>query len=206
MQPAWRSTPRVLLALVLMVASVGVGIVLLRMRADAPAGEQGAYTPQPPFTHAMPLERFSEHGVTVAIALEYDHAGQTLLAATYTTEQPHYHLYSSDLPREGIDGAGRPTLLEIVAAMGVEPIGPAVADRTVEQVRIVGFDEPFPMYPAGPLTLRLPIALTRTGQDATAELAITYMACWTGKRCLAPVVGRPVTVHIPATPPHTQRR
>jgi hypothetical protein len=47
------------------------------------------------------------------------------------------------------------------------------ADYTFE-----GFDRPFPAYPDGPVTLRLPIELPRaSGQPATVRLALTYMTC-----------------------------
>src|SRR5215216_8117281 len=77
-----------------------------------------SYVPLPPFTRYEALSAFTENGVHVDIALEQDANGAFLLASTYTPVDAHVHLYSADLPRDGLNGAGRPTLLELPAQSG----------------------------------------------------------------------------------------
>src|SRR4051794_27288717 len=87
------------------------------------------FVPAPPFTRYEALSAFTEHGVHVDIALEQDANGRFLLASTYTPIDAHVHLYSTDLPRAGLNGAGRPTLLELPAQSGVHLIGQLTADK-----------------------------------------------------------------------------
>ncbi len=170
----------------------GDGILFNRPRAG--------YIPREPYVRWIALHSFMENGVKVDIALERDGAGQTILAATYTPMQEHFHLYSKDLPRNGIDGAGRPTLLEIAAPGGVQPIGAVLADLPASDYTIDGFDRPFPVYPDGPVTMRLPIELPRASdQPATVRLTLTYMTCSSYGVCSPPVVEKPVSVIIPGT-------
>ncbi len=158
------------------------------------------YIPREPYVRWLALHSFIENGVKVDIALERDGAGQAILAATYTPMQEHFHLYSKDLPRNGIDGAGRPTLLEIAAPGGVQPIGAVTADLPASDYTIDGFDRPFPVYPDGPVTMRLPIELPRASdQPATVRLTLTYMTCSSYGVCSPPVVEKPVSVIIPGT-------
>ena len=49
----------------------------------------------------------------VSIALTRDEDGQFILSATFTPQLLNMHLYSKEIPRNGVDGLGRPTLLEL---------------------------------------------------------------------------------------------
>ncbi len=148
---------------------------------------------------ALPLASFSEHGVRVDISLERSRLGAQVLAARFTPEAPSGHLYSLDLPRAGVDGVGRPTLLEIPPQPGLRALGPPQADRSPVSRQLEGFSAPLPIYPDGPVTLRLPVAAA----GGPATLSISYMACSSEGYCLPPVVGRAVTVDLPspAVPP-----
>src|SRR5215468_8843084 len=143
------------------------------------------------------LATFTDSGVRVEIAFSRDAQGDAHLSATFTPTEPTFHLYANSLPRAGIEGVGRPTLLEIVAARGIEVSGPLSADTMPLQERIDGFDQPFAIYPDGPVTLRQPIRFTDGVTAAAAELAITYMACSSQGLCLAPVEDRRLNVTIP---------
>ncbi|HLY25990.1 MAG TPA: thioredoxin family protein [Aggregatilineales bacterium] len=143
------------------------------------------------------LAEFEENGVRVVIALERDAKADACLAATYTPRAPGFHLYDSGLPRTGINGVGRPTLLEIVTTQGIEPSGPLSASVAPLEDRLVGFDAPFTIYPDGPVTLRQPIRISAGKQSATAVLAITYMACSSHGVCLPPVEYHRLAVTIP---------
>ncbi len=142
------------------------------------------------------LTRFVEHEVAVEIALERDQSGKTWLVGTYTPSRATFHLYGKDLPKAGIHGVARPTLLELVSSASIRPAGPLAADRATIDLHVAALGSTFPVYPEGAVTLRLPVTLTAK-DSATAELSVTYMAC-SDRTCLAPVIDRRIAVKIPA--------
>jgi len=141
------------------------------------------------------LTRFAEHEVAVEIALERDQSGKTWLAGTYTPSRAMFHLYAKDLPKAGIHGVARPTLLELVSSTSIRPAGPLVADQRTVDLHVAALESTFPVYPAGAVTLRLPVTLTAR-DSATAVLSVTYMAC-SDRTCLAPVIDKRIAVTIP---------
>jgi len=141
------------------------------------------------------LTRFAEHEVAVEIALERDRSGKTWLVGTYTPSRATFHLYGKDLPKTGIHGVARPTLLEVVSSASIRPVGPLAADRPTIDLHVAALGSTFPVYPEGAVTLRLPVTLTAR-DSATAELSVTYMAC-SDRTCLAPVIDRRIVVRIP---------
>ena len=173
-----------------LVAAAALGLALA-WRAAFPA----AYAPAPPFTRVRELPGFSQNFVRVALALERDRNGALLIAGTFTPEEPDSHVYSTELPRGGIDGAGRPTLLELAPQGGLRPLGPARADQMAALQQFEGFSRPFPVYPDGPVTLRLPVALA-SGGPAQAELLISYMACSSKGYCMPPVMEKRVNITV----------
>src|SRR5260221_14615528 len=94
-------------------------------------------------SYLISLATFTENGVRVEITLSRDSAGDAYLSATFTPTEPAFHLYGSNLPRTGIEGVGRPTLLEIISARGIEPSGPLSASVETLEDRVDGFDQPF---------------------------------------------------------------
>jgi hypothetical protein len=142
-----------------------------------------------------PLASFTDRDVAVDIALERDSAGKTWLAGRFAPTRPGYHLYGKDLPKTGLRGIGRPTLLEVVRAPGLRPSGALVADRAPGELKVPEIGLTFPVYPAGPVTLRQPVTLD-PAQPRDAELSVTYMACTEGT-CLAPAIDRRVHVSLP---------
>lgn len=126
--------------------------------------------------------RFVANGVEVTIA-----ASATAVRATFRPLRPGFHLYSIDLPRNGIDGLGIPTRLEVRS--GLTATGPLSADKPVRLLQLQGLNVRLPVYPDGPVTVTLPVKRT----SGTAEIAITYGACSAGT-CLAPVIGKVVPV------------
>jgi len=143
----------------------------------------------------IPLATFNENGVAVTIVLERDAAGSTFLAATFTPLESGYHLYSKDIPRNGIDGLGRPTLLELTPDSKMKVLG-SLIESTGSTAPAEG-PETLRIYPAGPVTLRLPIALP-PGESGwvSDQVSITFMIC-SGKKCRPPVVNRIVPVRVP---------
>jgi len=141
----------------------------------------------------LPLASFTENSVTVTLRLERDADGQDYLSATFTPVDPDCHLYDKDTPREGVDGLGRPTLLELVPGSQIQAAG-----ELTESVTPVPDDEgKGPLeYPVGPVTLRLPVVLPEGEGWFDEQVAVTYMAC-SGVLCLPPVEGKLVTLRVP---------
>src|SRR6185295_17404335 len=103
-----------------------------------------------------------------------DSLGVAWLAARFTPVSADTHLYAKELPLDGINGLGRPTRLAVTTATGLRVTGGLSADRPAIDDRIEELQTTLSVYPAGPVTLRLPIEVDG---DARAELSLTYMAC-----------------------------
>lgn len=149
-----------------------------------------------PFTVQRALAAFAKNDVQVEIVLEADAAGLTILAATFTPLRAGFHLYSHALPREGINGAGRPTRLDLPAEIALEPLGQWSANQFTLEDAVEGYSRPFLIYPEGPVTLRLPVRLT-AARDAKATVFVTYMACSSDQQCLPPVMDEPIALTLP---------
>jgi hypothetical protein len=139
------------------------------------------------------LASFTENYVEVSILLEHDSRGNCLLSATFTPPDG-YHLYSKDIPVAGIDGLGKPTLLELTANSQITAIGELMESAKAQEPEF----EPKELlvYPSGPVTLSLPVELPSGDGWIEEELQVTYMAC-SGKQCKPPVVAKRVLVPIP---------
>lgn len=131
-------------------------------------------------------ERFEPSKVEVRIHLERS-VDATTVVAEFRPLEDGLHLYGRDLPMEGIDGAGRPTRIDVVDA-GWRAIGPAQPSVDAENVVLAGFDEPFPTYPDGPVTMRQAIEPIGDLDDGRIDLSVTFMACSSSGLCYAPVV------------------
>jgi hypothetical protein len=141
----------------------------------------------------LDLASFEEKEVGVQIVLEIDAAGQAWLAAIYTPQGADGHLYSMDTPRDGLNGLGRPTLLELIPGSQLQAAGPLTA--SAEPQPVDGEDGLF-AYPAGPVTLRLPVTLPAGTEWVDEQVSVTYMAC-SGASCSPPVQGKIVAVRVP---------
>jgi len=139
------------------------------------------------------LASLSENGVMVSIFLDQNAGGGYVLSATFTPPEG-YHLYSKDIPLTGVDGLGRPTLLELTKKDQIVSMGGLIESKPAE---IPNFEpRDLLVYPPGPVTLHLPIQLPSGDEWVEDMVKITYMACSEGG-CKAPVTGRLVPVHIP---------
>jgi hypothetical protein len=103
------------------------------------------------------------------------------LQATFSPQQPGFHIYSIDLPAQGIDGLGVPTRLSVQGSLTA--LGRPTADRMTRLLRPVGLQTEIPVYPDGPVTFTLPVR--QSGGDA-AEVVVSYGAC-SEDTCLMPV-------------------
>ena len=143
------------------------------------------------------LAEFTESYVSVSILLEHSGEEDGVLMATFTPTETDAHLYSMELPLEGIDGLGRPTLLALAPGAFMQVAGELQESQPSEE-QVVAPDLPaLPVYPAGAVTLRLPILLPEgEGELIADQVLVTYMSC-TPRGCHKPVVERLVDVRVP---------
>jgi hypothetical protein len=149
----------------------------------------------------IPLTSFTENYVEVSIFLGQNALGKYMLSATFTPPAG-YHLYSKDIPITGIDGLGRPTLLELTSGSVTQATGPLIESVNAEAPDF-GPKELL-VYPAGTVTLSLPVDLPPGNGWIEDELQVTYMAC-SASQCKPPVVGKIVPIHIPGADTLAQR-
>src|SRR5579859_5406003 len=120
-----------IVALVLLLIAVLVLAIVIRQQWVMPVSQKNA---------TVHLDTITQNHVQVDINLEADSLGQMILAATYKPLDAGFHLYSKDLPRTGIDGVGRPTLLELPPSSGLQPTGAVVDSVPANSVKIEGMD------------------------------------------------------------------
>ena len=143
--------------------------------------------------HSLPLAAFTKNSVNVSIALTRTVEGYFLLEATFTPP-PDSHLYGKDIPRDGVDGLGRPTLLELTAWSKMQALGTLMESLPAFVVEFESLE--LLVYPNGPVTLTLPVLLPPGKEWVDDEVSITFMAC-TVNGCKPPVVGKNVAVRVP---------
>lgn len=154
-----------------------------------------APTPTLPPGENIQLASFTDsiNHVAVSVRLSRPSNGTFLLVATFTPPSG-YHLYSKDLPRAGVRGQGRPTLIELAAGAKMQPAG-ALTESVAASVP--GYvPDGAPVYPSGPVTLTLPVKLPDQTGWVDDWISLTYMDC-TQVQCLPPTVGKLVQVKIP---------
>ncbi len=147
----------------------------------------------PAASKPIALASFTENYVRVSISLERNSDGNTFLSATFTPSDGH-HLYSKDIPIAGINGLGRPTLIELPKDSHMKAIG-GLTESVSAEASGYGPGELL-VYPAGPVTLNLPIQLPPGNSWIEDAVKITYMAC-SAYQCKPPVEGKIVPVRIP---------
>ena len=67
--------------------------------------------------------------VEVQVGSAWSDDQQLVIRARFTPDDPGFHLYSSELPREGVSGLGRPTLVEVDDDEVFSVDGPLVCDQ-----------------------------------------------------------------------------
>jgi hypothetical protein len=147
----------------------------------------------PASSKPIPLASFTENYVDVSISLEHNSEGVVSLSATFTPSDGH-HLYSKDIPIAGINGLGRPTLIELPKDSHMKAIG-GLTESVSAEASGYGPGELL-VYPAGPVTLSLPVQLPPGNGWIDDAVKITYMAC-SAYQCKPPVEGKIVPVRIP---------
>jgi hypothetical protein len=144
---------------------------------------------------SMPLSlaTFNENDVEVSIQLYGNSRVGYFISATFTP-LAGFHMYSKDIPLEGVNGLGRPTLLELTANGQMKSLGSLIESVPAEAPNF----EPKELlvYPPGVMTLSLPVELPAGNDWVEDVVKVTYMSC-SDHGCKAPVVGKLVTVLIP---------
>ncbi len=129
-------------------------------------------------------------GVTVTVTLLPPSHGQRDLQATFSPQRPGFHIYSIDLPEQGIDGLGIPTRLAVQG--GLTAAGKPTANHTTLLLQPAGLTTELPVYPDGPVTFTLPVRQTGTHQ---ADVTVSYGAC-SAHTCLMPVTDEVIHLSI----------
>jgi hypothetical protein len=140
------------------------------------------------------LATYRENFVEVGIKLENKGDGQIFLSATFIPLLSDLHFYSKDIPKNGANGLGRPTLLEIASDSLIKTSG-----NLLESVpsQIPDFEpKNLLVYPPGAITLSLPIILPEGDQWFNDRVLVTYMAC-NERGCRPPVEGKVIPIQIP---------
>ncbi|MFD9127318.1 hypothetical protein [Kitasatospora sp. NPDC059571] len=158
-------------------AAVLAAVLALPLGCAAPSGAEPAAT-----------ARYSGGGVTVELRLDAAGAAARQLRATFTPQEPGFHLYSLDLPDGGVGGLGIPTRLAVRGVLAAD--GAPTADRPLRTVSPTALGVLLPVYPDGPVTITLPVRSTGPGQ---AEAVLSYGAC-SEQRCLVPVTAQAVAL------------
>ncbi|MBI5822930.1 MAG: hypothetical protein HZB18_02810 [Chloroflexi bacterium] len=142
---------------------------------------------------ALKLAEFTKNSVTVSIYLSAPKDGTSSLVAAFVPLNG-LHLYSKDIPRNGVDGLGRPTLLELTQDSQIMAAGDLMESVPAQFPDFEPRD--LLVYPAGMVTLTLPVTFPIGKSWVDDEISVTYMAC-NDTGCRAPVVDQIIAVHIP---------
>ncbi|SDO50391.1 hypothetical protein [Actinacidiphila guanduensis] len=145
---------------------------------------------QRPRTHGS----FTAGGVNVAVTLERSGAHTVAVSATLRPQRAGFHVYSLTLPDAGVDGLGIPTRLSVGGPLTAE--GPVTASARPHGLHMADLDVTLPVYPDGPVTLRLTARLSGKGA-AEAPVRLGYGACSATQGCLMPVRDRVLAVDVP---------
>ena len=135
---------------------------------------------------------FAKNGVSVVLSLERSGSSSAATIVGIFTPDPNHpqplHLYGLSLP---VGGAGIATRIALPADSALSVRGPLTADQTTHD--LAGL----PVFPEGPVTLRLPVHLP-SGNDPSLALTVLvdYLAC-TRDSCLIPVLRGKVTLTVP---------
>ena len=142
----------------------------------------------------LQLATAAENKVAVTIALIRNDDGQFILSATFTPQLLSLRLYSKGIPRNGVEGLGRPTLLELAKDSALKANGDLTESAAALQAPLD--PEELLLYPAGPVTLRLPVLLPDGNNWINDKVIVTYMAC-DEQGCRAPVQQKSIAIKIP---------
>ena len=143
---------------------------------------------------SLSLASFTENYVDVSIRLEGSDSEGYFLSAIFTPPDG-YHLYSKDIPLNGVEGLGRPTLLELTEYSQIRALG--VLTESVKTMEPNFEPKELLVYPSGTVTLRSPIELPAGNTWLDDTVKVTFMAC-SESTCKPPVTGKIVNIRVPS--------
>jgi len=127
--------------------------------------------------------------VQVELSSAWSQDGLLVIRGIFTPDDAGFHLYSSSLPKEGVSGLGRPTLIEVSDSATFQDVGPLVSAEEPFSHHDETLDITLPIYHSGAVTLYLPLRFRALPQAPTqVPIRLTYMAC-SDMRCNSPVEG-----------------
>jgi hypothetical protein len=141
---------------------------------------------------AATTTRFDEARVVVRLSVEGSGSARTLVG-TFEPTVAHLHLYGFEMADGGIDGAGRPTRLTVMDPAWRASGSPQPSVQS-ELVPLAGFDQPFPIYPDGPVTIRQAVEAVGSPGQEPIHVTVTFMACSSAGVCYKPVIAEPLDV------------
>jgi hypothetical protein len=139
------------------------------------------------------LARFTDQGVTVTLKAKDRNGPRTTVEATFVPQRPGFHLYSVDLPADGVGGVGRPT--KVTAQGALRATGTLTAEAGPLMMPLTGTDLTLSVYPDGPVTTDL---LVDNAGSGAATLLVSYAAC-SPTACLPPVTDHRVDLQVTAS-------
>jgi hypothetical protein len=169
-------------------AGLAVGVAM----ALAGCGHDPADDPPALPEQVASLASFEEGGVRVEVVLRQTSRAARLQVRLAPVEQG-FHVYSIDLPDDGVDGLGTPTRVSVSG--GLTSAGRLTAQPEPVTLELPELGVTLPVYPDGPAVLDLPVRVS----GPVGEVRLTYGACSKGM-CLPPVRDRLVTVDLPPRP------
>jgi len=119
-----------------------------------------------------------------------------VVRGVFTPDDHGFYLYSRELPMSGINGIGRPTLIEVGDTNLFQRVGPLMSDqKPVEQIDELS-NVSFPVYPERAVTMYLPLRFKASPQSsATIQIMLSYMSCST-RRCNSPIKRSVETINL----------
>lgn len=165
-------------------AAIAMTVVSMAALSACAADDEPAAGP-PPAT------KFTRNGVTVELSVAEWKAPNGTLKVTFTPTDDGFHLYSTDLPEDGVEGVGRPTVIALGGAITATEEPTASSD--VRNISVPGVKSTVAVYPDGPVTLTVPIHAEGTGKAAAL---LTYASCSSSEGCTLPVESHPVAMHV----------
>lgn len=149
---------------------------------------------QPAQNHTLELARSTENSVEVIITLKRVADDQVFLSVTFKPIENNLHLYSKEIPKNGVDGLGRPALFELTKNSVIKANGELI-ESVSPQIPLSG-PRDLLVYPVGAVTLSMPVTLPTGKKWLNEQVSVTYMAC-TDYGCRPPVEGKIIPIQIP---------
>jgi hypothetical protein len=119
-----------------------------------------------------------------------------VLRAEFKPDDSAFHLYGSELPRSGVNGVGRPTLLEVSKPQEFHEIGKLASSKDpILKVNDI-LNLIYPVYPDGTVILYLPLRVKDVPRtNLSIPIKLTYMSC-SEKTCNVPIESAEETIDV----------